>query len=121
MVPLGFVAPDLPAGVSFSVGEEDLAGRRPERARVADSLLASGAFTASIALSLRLSLASFLGPSRRRFSSRRIFFLKFFSFMICGAVCDEGDYRTKLRVNDEISRMSRHYFARLMPITFWTN
>jgi hypothetical protein len=33
-------------------------------------------------------LASFFGPSRRRFSSRLIFFFKFFIFMMCAPARD---------------------------------
>ena len=64
---LGFVAP-----------VEDLAAV----ARAADFLAAFIAFADSAACRFCFSLASFLEPSSRRFSSRRIFFFKFFSFMI---------------------------------------
>jgi hypothetical protein len=36
-------------------------------------------------------LASFFGPSCKRFSSRRIFFLKFFSFIMCASANDESE------------------------------
>src|SRR5262249_12915701 len=52
-------------------------------ARAADFLAAFKVFAASAASSLRFRLANFCGPSRRRFSSRLIFFLKSFIFMMC--------------------------------------
>ena len=64
------------------VGVEDLAAGRAAVARVADFLAAFNVFADSDAFSFSFSLASFFGPSCRRFSSRRIFFLKFFSFII---------------------------------------
>jgi hypothetical protein len=33
--------------------------------------------------------------SRRRFSSRLIFFLKFFTFTMCAPVRDEGEFRVR--------------------------
>jgi hypothetical protein len=64
--------------------------------------LACIAFTASLASSFRFSLANFFGPSRKRFSSRRIFFLKFLSFVIFSPACE------RMRVNDQLLLMSRH-------------
>src|SRR5262249_34503268 len=54
---------------------------RAAAVRAADFLAAFNAFAASAASSLRFRLANFCGPSRTRFSSRLIFFLKFFNFM----------------------------------------
>jgi hypothetical protein len=51
-------------------------------ARAADFLAALNAFAASAASNRRFSSANLAGPSRRRFSSRLIFFLKPFIFMI---------------------------------------
>jgi hypothetical protein len=51
-------------------------------ARAADLLAAFNAFADSACCSLRFKLASFSGPSRRRFSSCWIFFFNFFNFMI---------------------------------------
>ena len=51
-------------------------------ARAADFLAAFNACLDSASCNLRLNLASFCGPSRRRFSSCWIFFLNFFSFII---------------------------------------
>jgi hypothetical protein len=78
-------------------------------ARAADFLAAFSAFAASAASSFRLNLASFCGPSRTRFSSRLIFFLKFFSFMICPPARDEGEFAIRFTVNDKISLMSPSY------------
>jgi hypothetical protein len=53
-------------------------------------------------------LASFFGPSCRRFSSRRIFFFKFLGFIIlCAPVRYESELTIGFRVNDKISLMSR--------------
>lgn len=62
-------------------GGDALTARRGLAARTAASLLALAAFAATAASSFRFSLASFLGPSCRRVSSRRIFFLRVFSFI----------------------------------------
>jgi hypothetical protein len=64
--------------LGFFAAVEDLAAV----ARAADFLAAFIVFAASAACSFCFSLASFFGASCRRFSSRRIFFFKFFSFMI---------------------------------------
>lgn len=64
----------------FALG---VCAERTAVARAADFLAAFNAFAASSRCNFCFSLASFLGPSRRRFSSRWIFFLKFFSFMMC--------------------------------------
>src|SRR5260370_21168388 len=60
-------------------------------ARAADFFFFFAAPVVAAASSFCFSLASFVGPSRRRFSSRRIFFFKFFSFMMCAPVCGKGE------------------------------
>ena len=71
----------LAAAVFFAPTRlEDLAAARA--ARAADFLAAFSFFAVSAACSLCFSLASFFGSSCRRFSSRRIFFFKFFVFII---------------------------------------
>ena len=77
-VPAGFVGGCVVKPPSFFwVGAEDLAVRRASRARAADFVTAS---------SFRFSLASFFGPSCRRASSRRIFFLRVLSFIMRSTV-----------------------------------
>jgi len=73
------------AGFFGSARLEDLAAARA--ARAADFLAAFSFFAVSAACSLCFSLASFFGPSWRRFWSRRIFFFKFFVFIICVSAC----------------------------------
>ena len=68
------------AGFFGSARLEDLAAARA--ARAADFLAAFSFFAVSAACSLCFSLASFFGSSCRRFSIRRIFFFKFFVFII---------------------------------------
>ena len=75
-------------------------------ARAADFRAAFNAFADSACCNLRLSLASFCGPSRRRFSSCWIFFFNFFDFIIA------------VPVNDKIPPMSRHSFAGLSYFSF---
>src|SRR6266404_1421209 len=89
----GFCASILCAGTFLWIGVKGLSGGR---ARTDDSLLGAVAFTASIASSFRRSLASFCGPFWRRFSSRRIFFLKFLSFMTCALARAERKIHLKL-------------------------
>jgi hypothetical protein len=60
-------------------------------ARAADLLAAFNAFADSACCNLRLKLASFPGPSCRRFSSCWIFFFNFFSFMIVLLLAPNGD------------------------------
>jgi hypothetical protein len=60
-------------------------------ARAADFLAAFNAFADSACCSLRLMLASFSGPSRKRFSSCWIFFLNFFSFMFVLLLAPNGE------------------------------
>ena len=75
---LSFFFPFLTAvGFFGSARLEDLPA-----ARAADFLAAFSFFAVSAACSLCFSLASFFGLSWRRFSSRRIFFFKFFVFII---------------------------------------
>src|SRR5262249_24933200 len=88
--------------LAFSV--EDLAV-----ARAADFLAAFNVFAASAAFSLSFSLASFFGPSCRRFSSRWIFFFKFFSFMMCPSARHEGE----LMMDLELKTKSRRCHARI--------
>lgn len=76
-----FLALAVCAGDFFCIDVEGLAARRA--ARVADFLAAFIAFADSAACSFCLSLASFLGASSSRFSSRWIFFFKVLSFIIC--------------------------------------
>src|SRR5262249_10281326 len=59
---------------------------RAAAARAKDFLVAFNTFTASAASKLRFSSASFCEPSRRRFSSRLIFFLKSFILLMCTPV-----------------------------------
>ncbi len=80
------------------VGVEDLAAGRAAAARVADFLAAFNVFADSDAFSFSFSLASFFGPSCRRFSSRWIFFLKFFSFMMCPSARYEGELMMDLEL-----------------------
>jgi hypothetical protein len=84
------------------------------RARPADFLLAFIAFAASAASSFRFSFASFFGPSWRRFSSRRIFFFRFFRFMI--VLCSHA---ANDLFNDEISLMSRLLFGHFDVANFF--
>src|SRR6266542_3647536 len=79
---LDFFAPVGCAEDFFSTDGEGLGARRAAAARAADFLAAFIAFAASAACSFCLSLANFFGPSCRRFSSRRIFFFTFLSFII---------------------------------------
>ena len=58
-----------------------LAARRAAAARPASFLFAAASFAFTSASSLRFNLASFLGPSRSRVSSRRIFFLRVLAFI----------------------------------------
>src|SRR5207247_630769 len=53
--------------------------------------------------------ASFLGPSCKRFSSRWIFFLKFFNFIMVLLLATEGELTIRFRVNDKIELLSRSY------------
>ena len=66
----------------FWIGVKDFAVSRALAARAANFLLAFIAFAFVSASSLRLSLASFSGPSCRRASSLRIFFLRVLSFIV---------------------------------------
>ena len=88
-------SPAACAGDFSSTDVEGLAAGRGAVARAADLLATLSAFSASIASSLRLSLASFFGPSRRRFSSRLIFFHRFFNFMMRAPARDEGEFRVR--------------------------
>jgi hypothetical protein len=60
-------------------------------ARAADFLAALNGLAASAISSLSLSFANFCGPSRSRFSSRLIFFLKSFVFTMCAAAPGSGE------------------------------
>jgi len=60
-------------------------------ARAADFLAAFNAFADSACCSLRLKLASFSGPCRKRFSSCWIFFLNFFSFIFVLLLAPNGE------------------------------
>jgi hypothetical protein len=82
----------------------------------ADFSLPFIALPASAASSLRFSFASFFGPSFRRFSSRRILFLKFFGFMMCPPARNKGESTIGSRVNDKTSLMSRSSLVSLIPI-----
>jgi hypothetical protein len=93
-----FLVPVVCAGDFLSVGAV---------ARAADFLAAFSAFAASACWSFCFSLASFFGPSCKRFSSRRIFFSKFFSFMI--VLLARKAIKIEFRVKNEISLMSRSY------------
>src|SRR6266540_4074073 len=86
------------AGDFFPIDAEGLAAGRAAAARAADFLAAFIAFAASAAWSFCFSLASLCGPSRTRFSSRWIFFLKFFSFMMCPPACHEGELTMHLEL-----------------------
>src|SRR5438876_7123609 len=79
---LGFFAPV--DGEGLLIGRAAVAG-------AADFLAAFIAFAASAACSFCFSLARFCEPSRRRFSSCWIFFLNFFSFIICPPPRAEGE------------------------------
>ena len=57
------------------------AARRAAAARAAAFLFAAASFAFISASSFRFNLASFLGPSRSRVSSRRIFFLRVLAFI----------------------------------------
>jgi hypothetical protein len=78
LLALGFFDSVVCTGDFFSIGVEGL-GAGP---RAAGFLAAFIAFDACAACSFCLSLASFFWTSCSHFSSRRIFFLKFFSFTI---------------------------------------
>jgi len=86
----GFFALAVGAG-DFFLTDDGLVAGRAAVARAADFLAAFIFFAASAACSFCLSLVSFFGPSCRRFSSRWIFFFKFFSFMMCPPARHEGE------------------------------
>jgi hypothetical protein len=81
-------------------------------ARAADFLAAFNAFADSACCNLRFKLASFSGPSRRRFSSCWIFFFNFFGFIIVPLLTPKA-INDGVRVNDKVPPMSRHSLARL--------
>ena len=60
-------------------------------ARAADFLAAFNACADSACCNLRLSFASFCGPSRKRFSSCWIFFFNFFGFIIVSPPHAKGE------------------------------
>ena len=103
--PAGFFAP-VAGSVDFFPAEAV--------ARAADFLAAFNALADCASCNLRLSLASFWGPSRRRFSSCWIFFFNFFDFMIVLLFAPKANSTIGFRVNDKISPMSRSSLARCL-------
>lgn len=69
-------------------------------------------FFASANPRLRFSLASLVGPSRRRFSSFRIFFFRVFSFMASGL--PPAKERQGGKVTGKSSALSRHFLRAIL-------
>jgi hypothetical protein len=118
---LAFIAAESCArrsGERFSFFFGFFAGGRLGVARAVDLLTALDDFAASASCSLRFNFASFGALSRRRFSSCRIFFFNFFTFIIVLLFSPTANVTIGFSVNDKIPLMSCSFFALMATENF---